>query len=130
MNEGLRSTIEELQKSISKSKNMPKEEQNFLHLNGYNDETISKLNLEYSILKKKYDKLESILSEKMKENLKNNINKEKEVEEIMIENIKLKNEIFELENRFKESNKSHFELIEELQENEMKFKNTQILFIN
>ena len=85
---------------------------------------ISKKIFKYAILKKKQDKLETIVSEKTIEYFKNLNSKEKEVEEMIIKNNNLKNEINEIEFRFKESSKLHFERIKEYQEKEVNMKNT------
>ena len=88
------------------------------------EEIHQKLKFEYAILKKKQDKLETIVSEKTIEYFKNLNSKEKEVEEMIIKNNNLKNEINEIEFRFKESSKLHFERIKEYQEKEVNMKNT------
>ncbi len=124
-NEGLRSTIEKLQIKISDLANFQNsclENTREILGNEMIEENFEKLKLDFSILKKRYNKLECIVSDKNIELHKNLQQKDKEFEEIVFLNENLKKEFYELENKFNESNKSNHEIIKELEDNETGLK--------
>ncbi len=124
-NEGLRSTIEKLQIKISELHTV---QNSYLENTRENlgnemiEENFEKLKLDFSILKKRYNKLECIISDKNIELHKNLQQKDKEFEEIVFLNEKLKKELSELDSKLNESNKSNHEKIKELEENETVLK--------